>query len=195
MGYATQNPEKYINTPDKLQEYLALEAQNPDERYIYWDGEIFAMAGALKKHNVISGNLYMLFRKQLKGKNCITYMENVRTQIEEDGRYMYPDIVMTCDARDDEDALTVKYPSVIIEILLKGTEVIDASTKLVAYLKIPTMKHYLLVSQTFIVVVHYYKNEQGEIITKFYTDFNDVIVLQGFEIQLPLSQIYEDILP
>ena len=194
MGYAAQNPEKDIHEPDKFQEYLALETQNPDERYIYWDGEIFAMAGALKKHNLLAFSIALILKRQTKGNKCQTYMENVRTQIEEGGKYVYPDIVMTCDERDDEDALLVKYPSVIIEILSKGTELIDSSIKLVAYLKMPTMKHYLMVSQTFVVVIHYYKNEQGEIITKFYTDLTDIIVLQGFAIELPLSQIYEDIL-
>jgi Uma2 family endonuclease len=193
MGYAAQNTGTNTDYMSKVQEYFALEAQNPDERYSYWDGEIIAMAGALKNHNVVSGNLYMLFRQQLRGKPCTAYMENVHTQIEENGKYVYPDIVMTCDERDNEDALMVKFPSIIIEVLSKGTEVVDSSLKLLAYFNIPTLKHYLLVSQFFVAVFHYYKNEEGELITRIYTNLADIVHLKRFEIKLPLSQIYEDI--
>ena len=100
MGYAAENTDSNIDSKRKLEEYFALEAQNPDERYSYWDGEIIAMAGALKKHNVIAFNLTLLLKQQTKGGSCQTYMENVRTEIEKNGKYVYPDVVMTCDERE-----------------------------------------------------------------------------------------------
>ncbi|MEM9772280.1 MAG: Uma2 family endonuclease [Cyanobacteria bacterium P01_D01_bin.73] len=40
-----------------LKEYLALEADSP-VKYEYFDGEVFAMAGATDAHVAISGNLF-----------------------------------------------------------------------------------------------------------------------------------------
>ena len=57
---------------------MALERAS-EEKHEYIDGEIIplhegfeieAMAGASRKHNLISGNVFGKIRHQLKGRNC-----------------------------------------------------------------------------------------------------------------------------
>ena len=51
------------------QEYLTLERQ-AETKSEYYAGEVFAMAGASRKHNTIVPNLLYLLVGQLKGRSC-----------------------------------------------------------------------------------------------------------------------------
>jgi len=50
-------------------------------RHEYVNGEVFAMVGTTKVHNLISLNMAILLRSQLAGKPCRVYMENVKVHI------------------------------------------------------------------------------------------------------------------
>lgn len=59
------------------EEYFALEAASAI-RHEFFEGEVFAMAGANIVHNTIAGNLYIALRQGLRGKKCRVQMEAVR---------------------------------------------------------------------------------------------------------------------
>jgi Uma2 family endonuclease len=50
-------------------QYLGLERES-QQRHIYVDGEIFAMAGESGAHADITGNIYASLHKQLRGTPC-----------------------------------------------------------------------------------------------------------------------------
>lgn len=52
------------------EEYLALVAKC-DQKYEYYDGEIFAMSGGKKEHARINGNLYFELRAKLEGQHLL----------------------------------------------------------------------------------------------------------------------------
>jgi Uma2 family endonuclease len=60
-------------------EYLELE-RNADFKSEYYNGEIFAMAGATLIHNKIVSNLIFLFNQFLKDKPCEVYPSDLRLQ-------------------------------------------------------------------------------------------------------------------
>jgi len=76
-------------------EYLALERQS-EERHEYHGGELRMMAGASRKHNIISGNLFAFFHQQLRGKPCRPFMNAMRVWIASALRYFYPDVAVIC---------------------------------------------------------------------------------------------------
>jgi Uma2 family endonuclease len=47
-------------------EYLALE-RKAEQKSEYLNGEIFAMTGASRKHNLVAGNIFSEPKQQLKG--------------------------------------------------------------------------------------------------------------------------------
>ena len=61
--------------------YLAWEETQP-ERNEYVAGEVFAMVGVRQSHNVATGNLYNILRRELKGSPCRVFIESVKTRIE-----------------------------------------------------------------------------------------------------------------
>jgi Uma2 family endonuclease len=81
-------------------EYLKWEATQ-EERHEYWDGEVVAMSGGTRNHNRISGNFFRILDDALLDKSGEVYITDVKVQVEPGQKYFYPDVLVTCDERDD----------------------------------------------------------------------------------------------
>ncbi len=130
-------------------EYVALE-QTEGIRYEYWDGEVIAMAGATKRHNVIVQSLARILYSYARKNGCQVFAENVRQKLQTGQRYVYPDIIYTCDPADLENdmGVWVDSPSLLIEVVSVSTHGKDLHDKRPHYTKLPSLLYYLLVSQT-----------------------------------------------
>src|SRR3954452_11094275 len=101
-------------------EYLEMERAALD-KHEYYEGEIFAMAGAGRIHNIISVNLLTALATQLKGKGCRPFGSDARMHIPQNTLYTYPDIAVYCNSIGEvEDNFTE--PVIIIEILSPSTK-------------------------------------------------------------------------
>ncbi len=85
------------------QEYLRLERQS-EYKSEYINGQIFAMGGASKAHNLIAGNVFGELRQQLKGRPCESYVSDMRVKVRSAGLYTYPDVVVVCGEPEFEDS-------------------------------------------------------------------------------------------
>ncbi len=130
------------------EEYLAFERQAKRKSEFY-EGEIFAMAGASRKHNLIVLNLAAGLLQQLKDKPCEVYSSEMRTRIP-DGPYVYPDVVVVCSEPqfEDEGLDTLTNPLVVIEVLSDSTADFDRGTKFRYYRRIESLREYIVVDQT-----------------------------------------------
>ncbi len=81
------------------EEYLAAEQESPI-KHEYIQGQVYAMAGASDAHVTVSLNLATLLRNHLRGTGCRVYMADMKAQIESTNVFYYPDVMVTCDARD-----------------------------------------------------------------------------------------------
>src|SRR5947199_9961072 len=83
------------------EEYLAFEREAVDKHELI-DGEIVAMAGASRRHNLISLNVAAELHAQLKGNKCEAYSSDMRVRMRK-GRYSYPDVVILCGEPQSTD--------------------------------------------------------------------------------------------
>lgn len=128
------------------QEYLQIEKQST-QRSEYANGQIYAMAGASRKHNKITVNIASSLHHQLKSKPCFVAASDMRVKVEASKFYTYPDIVVVCDENADSEQETVTNPAFIAEVLSKTTESYDRGEKLSEYMRIVSLKEILLVAQ------------------------------------------------
>jgi Uma2 family endonuclease len=84
------------------EEYLALERASP-ERSEYFAGEMSAMTGSSRRHNLIVTNLVGQLGRQLKPRPCELYANGMRVKISPTGLYTYPDIVVVSSVPVLED--------------------------------------------------------------------------------------------
>ena len=126
------------------EEYLAWEAEQL-EKHEYVDGEVFAMAGAAEGHVTVTGNVYMALRQHLKGSPCRTFMADMKVQADANSSFFYPDVVVTCSARDAQDPLVKREPLLIVEVLSPGTAAYDRGAKFSSYRQMASLEEYVLV--------------------------------------------------
>ncbi len=156
------------NTIYTEEQYLELERQAPYKSEFY-QGEIFAMAGASRNHNRINENLSGEFYSFLKNKPCRNYSRDLRLHIPLNSLYSYPDLMVVCGKEHFlPDAImdTLLNPILIAEVLSDSTEGYDRAEcrpgdKFRLYRDIPSLREYVLVnSQKRYGVEKFYKNDQ-----------------------------------
>ncbi|MEO6809675.1 MAG: Uma2 family endonuclease, partial [Isosphaeraceae bacterium] len=77
------------------EQYLTLERRSSFKSE-YIDGEIYAMSGVSREHNLIAGNLFRETSSQLLGRPCEVYISDIRVCVNPTGLYTYPDVVAVC---------------------------------------------------------------------------------------------------
>lgn len=136
---------KHFITPE---EYLNRERQ-AEHRSEYYRGEMFAMAGASANHNLIVLNTGSHLREQLKSKPCRVYPSDLKLRVEATGLFTYPDLSIVCgEPRLESDHGDVLLnPVVLVEVLSDSTEAYDRGKKFEHYRTIPSLQHYVLITQ------------------------------------------------
>jgi len=175
-----------------IEEYLQMERAS-QQKHEYFNGEIFAMSGAGRRHNVIFRNLYGELAYRLRGKPCQPYGSDLRIHIPENTLYTYPDISIICRdiVTDDKDDDTVIQPSLLIEILSPSTKDYDRGTKFKLYRDIPTLKEYVLIDSEAVNVEIFRINDIGHWQLEEFKTADEVLNLTAIDFQITLSKIYE----
>lgn len=172
-------------------EYLQLE-KDTNVRHEFWNGEVFAMAGTSKDHNDIVANINGFLRSHYKPLGCSVHSESVKLELEKENYYVYPDLLLSCDADDKANTYFVKNPSLIVEVLSKSTEGYDRSIKLAQYRKIKSLRYYLLVSQSSPYVEIFGRTNENDLFTYDVAEGLDAIIqLHALDFALPMSKVYE----
>lgn len=121
--------------------YHATDRQTPG-RVEFIDGRIVAMSGASKQHNQVALNTAIALKQLADEQGCRTAIETVRLRIDEQNTF-YPDVMISCN--EDTDTHTETAPCLITEILSPSTSWVDNGRKRLAYMGLPSLRHYLLV--------------------------------------------------
>jgi Uma2 family endonuclease len=143
-----------------VEEYLALEEDDPVNCYEYVDGYVYMMAGGSLDHSAISLNLCIILKSLLRGSSCRVYNSDIKVRVSQK-RYYHPDITVTCDPLDRGKKDTVQSPCIVFEVLSPSTEMTDRTRKLNDYLSHPTIEEYILVN-SYSPKMELYRKEQGK---------------------------------
>lgn len=193
---AQTQPHPTLMTP---QEYLEWEEQQPI-KYEYINGQVFAMTGGTLPHNSITLNLASALKNHLRGKGCKVFMADAKVGISQKGPFHYPDVMVTCDDRDQTARQVVCHPCLIVEVLSPGTGNIDYGKKFRNYRQIDTLKEYVLIETETMSADCYRLNEKGKWELTNYSleattaDPSELEVqLTSVDFRCPISQLYEDV--
>ena len=178
-----------------LEEYFDLELST-NERFEYFDGEIFSMSGVSEQHDEIEGNTYHTLRLALEGRECRVFLADMRIKVPSLPPYRYADVSVTCEKPVFEKmggVDVVTNPTLIIEVLSDSTEAYDRGDKFTHYKSIPSLKEYLLIAQHRPHITQYVKQNDG---SWSYGEVNELsarIQLASIDCVLELSEIYRDV--
>lgn len=128
------------------EQYLKLE-RAAEFRSEFYNGRMYAMAGASYRHVIITGNLSGELRNMLKNRPCTVGINDLRLHV--GGLYTYPDVAVICGEPQFIDGWkdTLLNPIVLAEILSPSTESYDRGFKFAKYRELESLQEYSLISQ------------------------------------------------
>ena len=88
--------------------------------------------------------------------------------------------------------MSLTNPSVIIEVLSPTTKDYDRTTKFTLYRDIPTLREYILIDSTSVVVEYHYKNANGEWLSQTWDKFTDSLAINLADVSILLGEIYKN---
>ncbi len=174
------------------QDYLAGEKIS-DIKYEYIDGKVYAMAGASRKHNLISNNIARELGNGLKQQksSCQVFSSDMKVKINTVGtRFYYPDVMVTCDEDEGSDDYYTDTPKLIVEVLSSSTRKMDKAIKMRDYIQIPSLEEYVLIEQELCEVEVLRRHENWKPNVYF---LGDEITLSSINITVTVADIYYQI--
>jgi Uma2 family endonuclease len=174
------------------EEYLQLEAQS-ELRYEYFNGHVYCLAGAKTPHNEVASNCHDHLKRAARQQGCKAYLLEVKLFRRDGKRYFYPDGVVTCHPLDLQSKDGVRNPLIVVEVMSEGTRHRDQGLKLKEYLALDSLRHYLLIEQTYCLVQHYHRQVGGSWGFRNYDQFGQTIELPELALTLRVGDLYADI--
>lgn len=186
----SSQPTTYL-TPE---EYLALE-RKAEYKNEYVDGEIVAMTGASRKHNLIAFNITREISQQLKGRSCEGYSGDMRVRVPSTRLYTYPDVVVVCGEPQFEDDYvdTLLNPTVIIEVFSESTELYDRGKKFRFYRTIESLAEYILVAQDERRIERFVRQSDGRWLLSDHRSPEETVELASIQCSLELREVYDKV--
>jgi Uma2 family endonuclease len=177
-----------------LEEYLELEIAS-ETRNEYCDGEIIPMTGGTPNHNDIAGNLYILLKSALRGKDYRVFYVDQRLWVPGASLYTYPDVMVLPKPLELQSGRkdTIVNPCFIAEVLSKSAQNYDRGQKFLAYRTIPTFQEYLLIDQYRVHVEHHVKTGDRQYLLSEYDNPEITLSFNTLDVQIQIADLYENI--
>ncbi len=173
--------------PQSLAEFLAWEEQQP-ERYERVGRVVRMMTGGTIDHNRIALNVFEVLRRQLRGSDCETFVNDVKVVTPEE-EVMYPDVLVVCGEIPGK-ATWVETPVVVVEVLSASTAERDHGRKRWAYQTIPSLQHYVLIDQNEAGAEVASRNDDGSWRSLIHRGLDARLRLDALGVELGLDEIF-----
>ena len=182
---------KTLLTPEQ---YLAIERE-AKYKSEYYQGEMFAMAGAGWVHNRLVANLIGGFYRQPQQSPCQACPSDMRVRVSATGLYTYPDVVVVCGDPQflDERRDILLNPSLLVEVLSPATEAYDRGKKFEHYRSIESLREYLLVASDRVHAELFTRQPDGRWLLTSANRLEDSLDLQSLGYRLALADLYASI--
>lgn len=183
-------PKPYL-TPEQ---YLARE-RAANFKSQFYRGEMFAMAGASREHNLIVGNIVGEIRNSLKSRDCEVYPSDLRVKVSSSGLYTYPDATVVCDDPqfEDDQMDTLTNPTVLFEVLSESTESYDRGNKFSQYRSITSLKEVVLITQDRLSVESFLRQDDGSWLLRETVSLAESADFASIGVSVPMSEIYRNV--
>jgi Uma2 family endonuclease len=178
-----------------LEEYLELDEKS-EEKFEYWDGNVWTMNGASIAHNRIVRNFIRRLDERLETKGCEVFLSDVRIHVPKYPPYRYPDLAALCGKLDIKKVGNLEMltnPQLIVEVLSDSTEGFDRGDKFSYYKSIESFTEYLLVAQHRPHVSQFIKQGDNFWNHTEYNDLEEAVSLRFAGCEIKLAEIYREV--
>ena len=149
-------------------EFIAWAMERPDgARYELVGGEVVGMAPERVAHARVKARVFNALADGIErgGLACEAFPDGMAVQVSADTVYE-PDAQVRCGPPLPDDAVKIVDPVVVVEVLSPSTRAYDAGAKLGGYLRMPSVRHYLLLDTKSRTAIHHERSANGDIATR-----------------------------
>lgn len=172
--------------------YLEWEKGN-ETKHEYFNGEVFALAGAKDAHVALCITLVTQLYAHLRGGPCRLYMADMKVSVEKANAFFYPDIVVTCDERDGETEYFKRFPTLVIEVLSESTAAFDRGHKFSTYRKLDSLREYVLIDPDSLSIDCFRLDEGTGHWVLYPFSAGETVELASIGFSTPIESLYENV--
>lgn len=184
--------------PYSFEQYLQLEAADPQTKYELIEGKVYAMAGGTIQHGMIVSNLLFRIREGMHRQQlpCKAFGGDVKVFIDAAKAYVYPDLFVVCGEVDDSThpGQAINNPKLIIEVLSPSTQPYDRTQKFRLYRTLPSFQEYVMVDQNQSLIESYFRLESNHWQIHTFMGLQSSLELASLGLSLRLQEVYEGVL-
>lgn len=185
----------YMDLGD-FEEYLADKPEH--EKWELIGGRVVKMmVGARWEHHFVARNLSFSLLDRLRAGNspCQVFTETFWLKERFLHLAVFPDVMVRCGGRLEADAASSNDPVVLAEVVSPGSSERDRVEKYDLYRRLPTLRHYLMLERDRPVIeVTDRIDERNWTGTRRIESLDAVLELPAIGIQIPLAEIYRDVI-
>lgn len=145
-----------------VEDYLAWAETDPTGRHELVDGVVVAMSPERVRHNRAKLAAAIALHDGIKtaGLPCEVFTDGVGVRT---GRATVrePDASVQCGASVDSDAMILDAPIIVVEVVSPGSGLMDTGRKLVGYLGVESIQHYLIIDPEQGAIIHHARAADG----------------------------------
>lgn len=136
-----------------FEDFVARE-QGSEIKHEWLDGVVYAMVGGSVEHGRLATRMTAALTAKLAGR-CTVLSSDVMVYVRETNLATYPDGTVVCGPLDVQKVMrggkvageAIVNPTVLVEVLSDSTESYDRGEKFAHYMRLASLKEYVLVSQ------------------------------------------------
>jgi Uma2 family endonuclease len=153
------------------------------------------MVGARWQHHFIIRNVGMELQRQLreKGAPCNVFSETFWLKERFMDLAVFPDVMVRCGPRLDDDASSINDPIVLVEVVSPGSEARDRVEKDRLYRLLPTLQHYVIIERD-TPMIDVFDRAEGGWLARRIEGLGSELALPAIDALLTSAEIYRDVL-
>jgi Uma2 family endonuclease len=130
------------------------------------EGRVVAMAPERAIHGEAKAAAWLALRNAIRaaGVDYRAYLDSLAVAVGPSTAYQ-PDVLVNCGPRPAPAALVAPNPVIVVEVSSPSTSRVDAVAKFLDYMRLDSIRHYLLIDAVKRIVVHHRKEADGRIMT------------------------------
>ena len=146
-------------------------------------------------HNLLVSNIVIALGTRIRssGKSEM-YINTMRVKLK-NGTVCYPDVVVAGSEPNfaDHNSDLLLNPTVVFEIISKGTNSSDKAQRLESFLATDSIKECVMIKEDEMRAEHYSRQNAKQWIYRIYNERDDVVSLDSLNTKVSLSEIYAGI--
>jgi Uma2 family endonuclease len=151
---------------------------------------IVDLAAPATNHNIISGNLHLIFGNYLKGKICQVFHEPCDVFLDDENT-VQPDLLVVCDRSKVKSNGIYGAPDFVIEVLSPSTGKYDLGVKKDLYQRVGVKEYWIVNQYEMFIQKYILKDGVFELENTYHKD-DKVITALFQDLEVDVNEVYEN---